>query len=370
MKSASSILPFSVALLGAACAKDDGIARRSIDDPLPPLASELAPGAPGPSLAMSPSAGVTAGEYVLAFSDEFDAQVLAADKWFAFDGDPHHRDTINSASKALAAVREGSAFLSAAQAPAGSAFPYAAGYVDTHGLFAQTYGRIEFRARCQYAPGVWYALWGRAWADLVPEIDVEFLAENTSEVWLVNHWALAPLPADQRRGVSTVDGADITLFHTYTIVWKPDLVEWLIDGKPYRRVTEPQKIPHEPMFWVMNAWVGGWGGTPTATTKFPANIEVDYLRIYRWSEWATAPLIRIVDPRTSVSAGDLIVLELADFEVGAHVEVREGETVVETLKTPPFRFAASHLKRGAHRLTFVGADGVRSATTSLDVTVE
>ncbi len=342
------VLACSLSLL-AACTRDETDAT-SVSRPLPPRAG---------TLVFTPS-----------FSDEFDGNGLTPTKWFAWTGDLRHKSTINAALPSLASARDGSMFVSAVASPENKAFPYSTGYIDTHGLFAQTYGTIEFRARSQHAPGVWYALWGRSWTNLVPELDIELLAENTTQVWFVNHWGVAPLPPDERRGFTTVDGMDITKFHTYTITWTSELVEWAIDGKPYRRVTDPALVPHEPMFWVMNAWVGGWGGTPGPATIFPANLEVDYVRISRLGTWSTEPLIRIANPKKKMAGSETIDVELADFGDGAHVEVWEGPTLVGRLRTPPFRFESKALPPGPHPLTFVGTDGERRATTSIDVTVE
>ena len=314
-------------------------------------------------------ARLDADEWVFVFGDEFDGNAVDLAKWMPLDGDPGHKNTINSTSSSRVAVRDGSIFVTAVPKPEDKAFPYATGYVDTSGLFAQTYGKIEFRARCQYAPGVWYALWGRSWRRLVPELDIEFLAENINQAWFVNHWGVPPAAADDRRGFTTVDGLDITDFHTYTITWKPDLVEWQIDGKAFRRVTDPARIPHEPMFWVMNAWVGGWGGTPKPATAFPAGVEVDYLRIYRLREWSTAPAIAIADPKSKYPLTGAISVELADYEPGARVEVRDGATLVATMTKPPFRFPTANLSRSAHELTFTGTDGARMASTSISITV-
>jgi beta-glucanase (GH16 family) len=336
------------AVLLAACAKDEA---RGVTQPLPARPE-------------------VADAWTIAFADEFEGNASDPSKWLVLDADPGHKTTINTASKSMVAVHDGSMFLSAAPTPEDKAFPYAAGYVDTRGLFAQTYGKIEFRARCQYAPGVWYALWGKPWKSLVPEIDIEFLAEDTSQAWFVNHWALPPVPADERRGFTTVNGLDITEFHTYTIVWKPDLIEWQIDGNPFRRVTDPALIPHEPMFWIMNAWVGGWGGTPTPMTSFPAHLEVDHLRVYRLREWVTAPSIQIVNPETTYRSTADITVELADFDMGTRVEVAEGDRVIATLVAPPFRFRAGALSRGAHQLTFVGTGGSRTASAMLAVTID
>ncbi len=341
------VLACSMSLF-AACATEGGTT--AISDPLPRLGA--------------------VEEWTPSFQDEFDTAEGASSRWFAWSGDLHHKNTINAARTSLAALRSGSMIVSAVPTPYNPTFPYATGYVDTRGRFAQTYGKIEFRARCQHAPGVWYALWGRSWASLVPEIDIEFLAENTTQVWFVNHWGVPPLPPDERRGFTTVNGMDVTQFHTYTVVWTPDLVEWQIDGTPYRRITERARIPHEPMFWVMNAWVGGWGGTPTASTLFPAELEVDYLRISRLRTWLTDPQIRVVGRTKNLRVTEKLSAELADFGERAHVEVWEGAELLVRRMTPPFELTGAELGRGTHSLRFVGTDGVRSAATALDVTVD
>lgn len=346
------VLASAITLLGGACAADAAA---------PPTTSFVAP--------LPPRAEAAADAWVLSFSDELDATVVDTTKWFVWSGDLHHKGTVNAALPSLAAMHDGSMFVTAASTPENKAFPYATGYVDTHGLFAQTYGKIEFRARAEYAPGVWYALWGRSWSRLVPELDIELLAEDITQAWFVNHWDVPPLPPDARRGFTTVDGLDITKFHVYTITWKSDLVEWQIDGKPYRRVTDVAKIPHDPMFWVMNAWVGGWGGQPSAATQLPAHLEVDYLRIYREAAWTVPPTIRIATTGDVVHEADTIDAELADFASGANVEVWEGGALVERLGLP-FHLPASRLGKGMHSLVFVGTDGSRRASTALDVTVE
>jgi beta-glucanase (GH16 family) len=162
---------------------------------------------------------------------------------------------------------------------------------------------------------------------------------------------------------------DITKFHDYAIVWKPDLVEWQIDGKPYMRLTDPARVPHEPMYWVMNAWVGGWGGTPVPETIFPARIEVDYFRVSRLDKWLAEPAIQIDRPKKKYATKDTITVEIADFDTGARVEVWEGGELLQTMSKAPFRYEPKALSRAAHALRFVGTDGVRTATTSLEITI-
>ncbi|OJY28527.1 MAG: hypothetical protein BGO98_05500 [Myxococcales bacterium 68-20] len=347
MQSRTRSLIAGCALL-AACATDEGV--RSFDDPLPLRVDE------------------SGEDWVLVLSDEFGGDAIDPSIWNALGGDLVHPRTLNSGSPEMVTVADGSLVVSAIPTPEDEAFPFTAGYVETRGRFAQTYGKIEARIRCPFAPGLWYAFWGRPWENAVPEIDIEFLAENVSQVWFVNHWALPPLRADDRRDFVTVNGMDITEFHTYSVIWKPDLVEWQIDGKPYKRTTG-RGVPHEPMFWILNAWVGGWGGLPSPSTIFPASFEIDWFRVYRMKEWPVAPTIRVAKAKRRYESGDAIAVELADFERNARVEVWEGSSLIATLTRPPFMLSARNIGVGEHTLTLVGTDGARRATTSIDLVV-
>jgi len=41
---------------------------------------------------------------------------------------------------------------------------------------------------------------------------------------------------------------------------------------------------HKPMYMLANLGVGGsWPGAPDASTRFPANYSIDYIRAYRFA---------------------------------------------------------------------------------------
>ena len=327
-----------------ACSTDDGGETRSFDAPLP-------------------SREVTADGYVLVFADEFDGTTVEPSRWNVRAGDMRHPNTLNAASARMATASNGALVVESAKSTEVPGFDYVGGFLDTKSRFAHTYGKVELRMRGAYAPGLWYAVWGRPWINAVPELDIELIAENVNQAWFVNHWALPPVPADERRRFVTVAGLDITDFHTYAIVWSPDLVEWTIDGKAYMRVTG-EGVPHEPLFWVINSWVGGWAGPPNETS-IPNHFEVDWFRVYRPATWLTDPIIRVENPREKYSVGDTIDLGLADFDADASVEVREGDRVLATLDRAPFRFQPKGLAGAEHELTFTASSGDRRATTSV-----
>ena len=63
---------------------------------------------------------------------------------------------------------------------------------------------------------------------------------------------------------------------------------WQVDGVEYHRLA-PANLPagtswvfEKPFFVVLNLAVGGdWPGSPDASTVFPAQMKVDWVRIYK-----------------------------------------------------------------------------------------
>jgi len=306
----------------------------------------------------------------LVWSDEFDGTAVDISKWYVSDGIPVRAPLLNSFTRGAVSVHDGLLHVTSSATPDDPNYAFTSGRLDTFGRFARTYGKIELRARFPVAPGAWYALWGKPQSVLFPEIDFEVLGKDPSHVWLVNHWAGEPLPAAQRRRFTMVGGVDITAFHVYTVLWKPSLLELQIDGTTYLQSTDVG-VPTSPVSWTINGWVGGWGAT-SSPPVVPATFEVDYLRVYRLDGLIGEPALRVLNPQAQYTAQADIDLEPSNFDEACfRVEVYEGATLLETLAPKwPFRFHPSRLAPGRHTLTFVATDGVRRATTPLDLEVQ
>jgi beta-glucanase (GH16 family) len=74
-------------------------------------------------------------------------------------------------------------------------------------------------------------------------------------------------------------------YHVYGVDWTPQSITWWVDDRPYAQFLKYSGWPFtKPFFLILNLQVGGeWPGPPNATTRFPADMTVDWIRVYRAS---------------------------------------------------------------------------------------
>ena len=253
--------------------------------------------------------GAPPREWTLAWSDEFagssGAPVDAA-KWVADTGGQgwgnQEREYYTAGAENAALDGEGRLVITARAEPADSPYRcwygvcrYTSARLKTMGRFEQTYGRFEARIRIPRGQGLWPAFWmlggdiDRVGWPRCGEIDV---MENIGREPAAVH---GTLHGPGYSGGNSIGGS-YTLatasfaddFHIFAVEWMPGEVRWLVDGKEYRRVT-PADLPpgtpwafDHPFFLLLNVAVGGaWPGNPDASTAFPQQMLVDYVRVYR-----------------------------------------------------------------------------------------
>jgi beta-glucanase (GH16 family) len=183
---------------------------------------------------------------------------------------------------------------------------------DGRPLFNKQYGRFEFRAKLPTGRGLWPALWllpqteqYGGWA-ASGEIDVlEARGQEPGKVVGTLHYG-ARWPANAHSGQAYVlpDHGTIADFHIYALEWEPGEIRWFVDGHRYATQTfwwsssklernqgrppasagelNPWPAPFDqPFYIIMNLAVGGnFLGNPDATTLFPAELVIDYVRVY------------------------------------------------------------------------------------------
>ena len=165
---------------------------------------------------------------------------------------------------------------------------YLSGVITSYDSFRFTHGYAETRIKVPAGQGLWPAFWLSTsfYVEDVPEIDiVENLGQDTNTVYHTYHyfepdndWALISTPS------YTTTGVDFSSdWHTFGVLWGPKEIVWYVDGVETRRITDDEySIPNQAMYLIANLAVGGnWPGSPTGTTQFPAEFEIDYIKAYQ-----------------------------------------------------------------------------------------
>ncbi|MFT4180403.1 MAG: family 16 glycosylhydrolase [Rhizobium sp.] len=162
-------------------------------------------------------------------------------------------------------------------------FAYASGMLTTSGRFSFTYGRVEIRARMPGGKGLWPAFWllpaDRTWP---PEIDIfEVLGHDTRKLHVTAHSGV-DVPNGARSAQKSAEIATTDLsrdFHVYGVTWTKDSLVWSLDGQTVFSTPTPPDM-HKPMYLLVNLAVGGtWPGSPDTSTRLPANLFVDWIRV-------------------------------------------------------------------------------------------
>jgi beta-glucanase (GH16 family) len=101
-------------------------------------------------------------------------------------------------------------------------------------------------------------------------------------------------------------------FHTYGIIWSPGMIQFYVDDPAnIYFVQDANDLPEggewvfdHPFYLIMNLAIGGdWAGQPDATTPNPADVLVDYVRVYKIP---TVPAPRIQWQPAPVKAGSSV----------------------------------------------------------------
>ena len=78
-------------------------------------------------------------------------------------------------------------------------------------------------------------------------------------------------------------------FHVFGIEWGQNYINYYVDDVLYNQIT-PDDVTGEwvfndgPFYIILNVAVGGsYPGSPNASTVFPQNMLVDYVRVYKSS---------------------------------------------------------------------------------------
>jgi beta-glucanase (GH16 family) len=247
-----------------------------------------------PASLCGPSASTTSPRLTLTWSDEFSsADGFAPDptKWnYDVGGDGWGNKELESYTSRLrnVQIQNGNLVIIARQedftGADGMTRNYTSARLKTQNLFAQAYGRFEARIKIPQGQGIWPAFWAlgndigqNGWPQS-GEIDI---MENIGREPGINHASLhgpsgVAATSDLTGTFVLSSGQKLADdFHVYAIEW---------DYATFTRAQWPaggQWVFDHPFFIILNVAVGGgWPGAPDATTQFPQQMLVDYVRVY------------------------------------------------------------------------------------------
>lgn len=183
---------------------------------------------------------------------------------------------------------------------------------DGAALFSKLYGRVSIRAKVPWGKGLWPALWMLpqddkygGWA-ASGEIDLmEIVGEKPHEVLSSLHYGSTFPKRSMKTDVYPLpNGSTVADWHEYSVEWEPGEIRFYVDDVLAATHTfwwscselkngagiEAKKPAHinpwpapfdQPFYLIMNVAVGGnFPGAPNSATHFPAELVVDYVRVY------------------------------------------------------------------------------------------
>lgn len=168
--------------------------------------------------------------------------------------------------------------------------PYLSGVLTTSDYFEMTYGYVEMSAKLASGEGMLstFFLFNQDYYKNKPEIDViEYLGARPDKAYQTYHYydsnraRFAKGEKHSSPTMETIANQDLSAdFHTYGVLWEPELVVWYIDGVEVRRL-EGVRVSDEPMNIVTQLVMGSeWIGDPDPA-KVPAVVEIDFIRAWQ-----------------------------------------------------------------------------------------
>ena len=239
--------------------------------------------------------------YTLAWSDEFNTNLLSTDSWTYENGDgcPALCGWGNNELQYYAPppnnlyFQDGKMIIEA-KAESFGGKNYTSARIKTQGKKSFKFGRIDIRAILPKGKGIWPAFWMLPQDNVFGgwprsgEIDMmENIGSEPNRVSGTLHFGPGPGSIWISRGYTLPSGQFADQFHVFSLEWVQDEIRWYVDDNLYTTISKADlggnNYPfNEKFYFLINLAVGGnLPGPPDATTVFPQYLIIDYIRIYQ-----------------------------------------------------------------------------------------
>ena len=235
------------------------------------------------------------GDWVLKWSDEFNYWGQPNSGKWTFDHGPNWYNgelqyyTNNRSANCRV---NGSALIIEAKEESYGGKSFTSARIKTKASW--TYGKFEIRAKLTDGEALWPAIW------MLPDNDTYGGWPASGEIDIMENWSWAPnrifgtihttafnhVNGTQKDGHKDVSDPSYN-WHTYSITWGPDRIDWFVDGNWFFGFTNEGYSgawPFDHNFHILlNLAVEStaWGKTGTWDKR---TMEVDYVRAYQWED--------------------------------------------------------------------------------------
>lgn len=262
---------------------------------------------PDASSALLPDSLLKPAGYSLVWADEFEQDGQPDESRWTYDTSRNSQGWYNdelqyypAARSQNARIEDGHLIIEARKDPAQiknyadwGGQDYSSARLLSKDKAAWTYGYFEVRAKLPCGRGLWPAIWmlsqnGDKWPD-DGEIDIMEYVGFQPDTF---HATIHTQKYNHTKGTQVGTHIEIEdacgAFQTHALLWTPDRITLAVNGQPYFSYENDGKGKESwpfdaPFFLIMNIAVGGsWGGQQGIDESiFPAQMEVDYVRVYQ-----------------------------------------------------------------------------------------
>jgi len=335
------------------------------------------------------SINISAQDWELVWSDEFDSTSLDLDSWtYEIGGNGWGNNELQyyTDREENLYLQDGKLIIKAIEENYGGR-PYTSARIKTQNKRFYQYGKIEAGIKQPYGQGIWTAFWmmgqniSSAGWPACGEIDImEMIGgqdrENT--VYGTAHWDNNSDHAQYGDSYTLSSGTFSDDFHVFSIEWNQNSIKWYVDNILYNTIDlTPSGLSefHQEFFIILNLAVGGtWPGYPDTTTVFPQYLEVDYVRVYQ--DEGGYPYVNIISPEDN-SVFDLYPDIQVEVEAGdpnstiQRIELYQGEALIGIDLQSPYIFNWVNIYEGCYKLKARSRNstGLVTASSVINVTV-
>ncbi|MCM2998280.1 RICIN domain-containing protein [Paenibacillus cellulositrophicus] len=242
---------------------------------------------------------------------------------------------------------------------------YTSARIKTQNLKSFTYGKIEARIKLPSGQGLWPAFWmlgsniSTVGWPYSGETDIMERVNNNPYVNGTVHW-----DAGGHAEYGKVSGnLDFSQYHVYSVEWDSKYIRWFVDGQQFNEFyiengTGNTEEFQRPFFLLLNLAVGGnWPGAPNDSTPFPAQMLVDYVRVYQDNGQSSA-ISNGVYTLASKASGK--VMDVVDVSMASGAKIQQWTNYTATNQ----QFRIESTGDGYYKLTAVHSGKVLDVPNS------